>query len=149
MSQAQARIDESRQTQSRNDESRQSQKQYYQVPKDSPMANIIPAELVEMGKQRVEVLMEIQKELFDVFQEINQAWFDRARSAATVHSELISKLSAARSVPETADAYQQCMGKRMEQMVEDGRQLFADGQKIVNLSTKFLTNGSGPNGSAA
>lgn len=149
MSQAQARIDEPRQTQSRSEEPRHTQRQYYEEPKESPMANIIPAEIVELGKQRVEAIMEIQKELFDVFQEINQAWFDRARSAATINSELISKLTAARTVPETADAYQQCMGKRMELMVEDGRRLFADGQKIVNLSTKFLTNGSGHNGSAA
>ena len=149
MSQAQARVDEPRQTQSRSEEPRHTQRQYYQEPKESPITNIIPTEIVEMGKQRVEAIMEIQKELFDVFQEINQAWFDRVRSAATINSELISKLTAARTVPETADAYQQCMGKRMELMVEDGRRLFADGQKIVNLSTKFLTNGSGHNGSAA
>ena len=113
------------------------------------MSNILPAEFVEIGKKRVAAFMEIQQDLFDVFQEINQAWFDRARSAATVHSELIAKLSAARTVPETADAYQQCMGKRMEMMVEDGRRLLADSQKIVDLGTKFLTNGSGRNGAAA
>ena len=113
------------------------------------MANVIPAEFVEMGKQRVEQLMEIQKELFDVFQDINQAWFERLRSAATINSELIARLTSARSVPETADAYQQCVGKRMEMLVEDGRRLLADSQKIVNVGSKFLTNGSGPNGSAA
>ena len=148
MAQAQARIDEPGPTQGRGEESRQSQK-HFQESNGSPMSNILPAEFVEIGKKRVEALMEIQQNLFDVFQEINQAWFDRARSAATIHSELIAKLSTARTVPETADAYQQCMGKRMEMMVEDGRRLLADSQKIVDLGTKFLTNGSGRNGAAA
>ena len=113
------------------------------------MANMIPAEFAEIGKKGVETLMEIQQELFDVFQEINQAWFDRVRSAATLNSELITKLTSARTMPETADAYQQCVGKRMEMLVEDGRRLIADSQKIVNVGSKFLTSGSGRNGSAA
>lgn len=148
MSQAQARIDEPRHTQNRGDEVRQSQRRVEEKI-ESPMAGVLPAEIVEMGKQRVEALMEIQQELFDVFQEINQAWFDRARSAATINSELIAKLTTARTMPETADAYQQCVGKRMEMLVEDGRRLLADSQKIVSVGSKFLTNGSGHNGSAA
>ncbi|MGH7785117.1 MAG: phasin family protein [Candidatus Binatia bacterium] len=148
MAQAQARIDESRSAQGRGDESRQSQRNFTES-NGSPMANILPAEFVEIGKKRVEAMMEIQKEMFDIFQEIHQAWFDRARSAATVNSELIAKLTSARSVPETADAYQQCVGKRMEMLVEDGRRLLSDSQKIVDLGTRFLTNGSGQNSSAA
>ena len=148
MSQAQVRIDEPRQTQNRSDEFRQAQRRI-EEKNESPMASILPAEIVEMGKQRVEALLEMQQELFDVFQEINQAWFDRARSAATINSELIAKLTTARTMPETADAYQQCVGKRMEMLVEDGRRLLADSQKIVNLGSRFLTNGSGPNSAAA
>lgn len=148
MTQAQARIDEPRHAQSRSDEVRQSQRRVEEKI-ESPMVGVIPAEIVEMGKQRVEALMEMQQELFEVFQEINQAWFDRARSAATINSELIAKLSTARTMPETADAYQQCVGKRMEMLVEDGRRLLADSQKIVSVGSKFLTNGSGHNGSAA
>jgi len=116
--------------------------------KELPIRNLIPAEFVEFGKKRVEELIELQREFFDAFQEINQAWLARARSEANLNSELVSKLSAARSVPETADAYQQVMGKRMELLVEDSRRLLADGQKIVNLSTRLLVNGSGRNGSA-
>jgi len=148
MSQAQARIDEPRQTQNRSEDFRQSQRRV-EEKNESPMASVLPTEFVEMGKQRVEALMEMQQELFSVFQEINQAWFERARSAAAVHSELISKLSTARTVPETAEAYQQCVGKRMEMLVEDGRRLLADSQKIVSVGSKFLTNGPGRNGSAA
>jgi len=146
MAQAQARIDEPRPTQGRGEDLRSSQR-YSEESNGAATASILPTEFVEIGKKHVETMMEIQKELFDVFQEINQAWFDRARSAVTINSELIAKLTSARTVPETAEAYQQCMGKRMELLVEDGRRLFADSQKIVNLGTKFLANGSGRNGS--
>lgn len=121
----------------------------FDVSKELQVPNIIPEEFVEFGKKRVEALMEIQKELIDAFQEINQAWLARARSEADLNSELVAKLSAARTMPETADAYQQVMGKRMELLVEDSRRLIADSQKFVNLSTRFLVNGSGRNGSAA
>ena len=126
-----------------------------EAPRESPVSNepqvlpVIPAEFVELGKKRVEAMMEIQKEFFDTLQEINLAWFERARSAASLNSELVAKLSAARTVPETAEACQECMGKRMEQFVEDSRQLMADSQKIVNLGAKFLANGSASNDSAA
>jgi hypothetical protein len=114
---------------------------------EQPVANFASAEIVEFGKKGVEALMEMHKVLFDTFQEINQAWLARARSEATLNSELVAKLTAARTVPETADACQECMGKRMELFVEDSRRLLADSQKIVSLSTRFLTNGSAGNGS--
>jgi hypothetical protein len=111
--------------------------------------NFVPTEIVEFGKKHVEALMEIQKQFFDAFQEINQAWLARAKSEASLNSELVAKLTAARTVPETADACQECMGKRMELFVEDSRRLLADSQKIMSLGTRFLTNGSAGNGSLA
>jgi hypothetical protein len=41
------------------------------------------------------------------------------------------------------------MGKRMELLVEDGRRLLSDSQKIMSLGTRFLTNGASGNGSLA
>jgi hypothetical protein len=111
--------------------------------------NFVPTEIVEFGKKHVEALIEIQKQFFDAFQEINQAWLARAKSEASLNSELVAKLTAARTVPETADACQECMGKRMELFVEDSRRLLADSQKIMSLGTRFLTNGSAGNGSLA
>ena len=110
--------------------------------RDSPILNLIPAEFAEIGKKRVEAMMEIQKELLDTFEEINHAWFTRVKSEASFASEFVTKLTAARSVPETATACQECMGKRMEMFAEDSRRLFADSQKFIHLGTRFLVNGS-------
>ena len=115
--------------------------------KELPVPNFIPTEFVELGKKRVETLMALQKDLLDTIQEVNQAWLARARTEANLNSELVTKLSSARTVPEQADAYQQVMGKRMEMLVEDSRRLISDSQKFVSLGTRFLSNGTGLNGS--
>jgi Phasin protein len=127
----------------------QNQGRIVEESKELPIANFIPTEFVELGKKRVEVLMKLQTDLIDAIQEINQAWLARARTEATLNTELVSKLSSARTVPEQADAYQQAVGKRMEMLVEDSRRLLSDSQKFVSLGTRFLSNGAGTNGSGA
>jgi len=130
-------------------QSPQNQGRIIEESKELPVPNFIPVEFVELGKKRVEVLLGLQKDLLDAIQDINQAWLARARSEANLNSELVTKLSAARTVPEQADAYQQVMGKRMELLVEDSRRLLSDGQKFVSLGTRFLANRTGQNGSGA
>ena len=127
----------------------QNQGRIVEESKELPVPNFIPTEFVELGKKNVEVLLGLQKDLLDAIQEINQGWLARARSEANLNSELVTKLSAARTVPEQADAYQQVMGKRMELLVEDSRRLLSDGQKFVSLGTRFLANGTRQNSSGA
>ena len=109
--------------------------------RETPAMNLFPAGFAEIGKKRIEAIMEIQKELLDTFEAINQAWFERAKSEASLASELVTKLSAARSMPETADACQECMGKRMELLADDSRRIFADSQKFIHIGTRMLTDG--------
>jgi len=117
--------------------------------RNSSVQSLVPAEFAEIGKKRVETMMKIQKELFDRFEEFNRAWFTRAKSEASLVSEFVAKLTAARSAPETATACQECMDKRMELLAEDGRRLFDDSQKFIHLGTQFLMNGSGGDASKA
>jgi len=112
-----------------------------------PFMNFVPTEIAEIGKKRLEVMVEMQKELLATIEEINQAWFSRAKSEATIASELVSKLTSARSVPETTTAYQECMGKHLDMFAEDSRRLLADSQKFFQLGTRFFMNGSATNGS--
>jgi hypothetical protein len=110
--------------------------------RESLIPNLIPAEFAEIGKKRVEAVMEIQKELLDRLEEFNQAWFTRAKSETSLASELVAKLASARSVPETASACQECIGKRLEMLADDGRRFFADSQKFLQFGARFLMNGS-------
>jgi len=117
--------------------------------RESLIPNLIPAEFAEIAKKRIEAMVEIQKEFLDRFEEFNQAWFTRAKSETSLASEFVAKLTSARSVPETASACQECVGKRMEMLADDGRQFFADSQKFLQLSTRLLMNGSAGDASRA
>lgn len=104
--------------------------------------NLVPGELAEIGKKRLAAIVEMQKAFFDTLESMNQAWIERAKSEATLASELVTKLTSARSVPETASAYQECLGKRMDLLADDSRRLLSEGQRFMNLGAQFLTNGA-------
>jgi phasin protein len=73
----------------------------------SSSPNLLPAEFAEMGKKRVEDFVNVQTEFVEKLQEMNRQWFDRAQSEANLASELASKLTAARSIPDAMAAYQE------------------------------------------
>jgi hypothetical protein len=95
----------------------------------STTPNSIFAELGEIGKKRAEAMAAAQTELLHGFQEISQHWVARAKSEAELASELVAKLTSARSIPETATAYQEWASRRMRLAIEDSQRLFADGLK--------------------
>ena len=82
------------------------------------------------------------KEFLDTLEEINRAWMARAQSGVTLASELVGKLAAARSVPEAAAAYQECMTRHMELFAEDGRRMVADSEKLMRVGARLFSNGS-------
>ena len=108
----------------------------------SSSPNLMPAEFAEMGKRRVEEFVHTQTELVEKLQEMNRQWFDRAQSEANLASELASKLTAARSIPDVMAAYQEWASRRFEMMAEDGKHLLADTPKLTEAATHLLPNGS-------
>ena len=102
---------------------------------------MFPAELVATGTKRFEDFVKAQSELLKTVQETNQKWFDRAQSEANLTSELVSKLTAARSMPEAMTACQEWTTRRIELMEKDGRALFGDAQKFMETATRLLANG--------
>lgn len=117
-----------------------------EASKEVALPPLVRTEFSAFGWKRVEALMDIQKKLFDAVQEVNLEWFGRIQSAIKLNTELMAKLTTARTMSETTEACQQCIDKVSKQLVEDSRQFIADGQKIMNLSTKLLTNGAAING---
>lgn len=113
--------------------------------KESKLPNLIPPEFAALGKQRLDALVAMQTELMKTLQEVNRNWFDRMQSEATLASEFAAKLSAARSIPETATVFQEWATKRMEMAAEDAKRLLADGQKFAETATRLWSTG-GPSG---
>lgn len=102
---------------------------------------------LELGKERTEAMMGMQKELLDAYEEASRGWLARVKSEVDLWSELASKLAATRSVPEAVEAYQACVAQRIKMAADDGRRLSEDSHKIVNTVTRSLSNGGWPTGS--
>ena len=110
--------------------------------------DLIPPEFAQMGKKRLDELVAAQTEQFEKLREISRNWFDRMQSEAALASELATKLTAARSVPEIATAYQEWAARHMEKAAEDAKRIFIDAQKLAESGAQFLSKGLRTNGHA-
>lgn len=105
----------------------------------------IPSEFARTGGKPVEALIEMQKQLIDSVDEANRAWLARARLEAVLGIEFVSKLTAARSIPDVATAYRECMTRQLDMLAEDGRRMFDDSKRFLKSGVRFLsTASSGP-----
>jgi hypothetical protein len=108
-------------------------------------ATMIPSELMEATRKRIESLLEIQKELMQMLEGINHELFNRAKKEAELASEFVGKLAAARSVPDATSTYHEWATKEMELLAADGHQMFAHGEKLMQASRR-LFSGNGMHG---
>ena len=68
------------------------------------------------------------------------------QSEAALASELATKLTAVRSIPEVATAYQEWATRHMEMAAEDAKRIFTDAQKLAESGTQLLSKGLRPGG---
>ena len=90
-----------------------------------------PSELLPFGKTQTEAMLNLQKDLVELYEQSSRAWLDRAKSEMELWSGLATKLTGTRSVPEAMEAYQNCVTEQMHMSAEDGKRLFDDCQKIT------------------
>jgi Phasin protein len=100
-----------------------------------------PAQFSELGKQQLDALLAMQKEFFEAAQEMNRAWSARTESEAAIVSQFLGKLAAARSLPDAMSAYQECMGKQIELLTQEGRRFYEDSTKLMTKSARLFPNG--------
>lgn len=88
-----------------------------------------------------EVMLSMQNELLDAFEQAGRAWFGRVKSDMQLWSELATKLSATKSVPEDLHVYQKYVAQRIQMVAEDGQRLFDECQKITDQVTRLMSSG--------
>jgi len=86
-------------------------------------------------------MLNLQKEVLDVYEQASRAWFARLKSEVNLWSALARKLSATRYTPEALDTYQKFMAERMEMAAEDGQRLLHDCQETTQKLTRSLSSG--------
>jgi hypothetical protein len=122
------------------------QQHVYTEP-SAQQARLDPTQFLEAGKKRMESMMDTQARFFDVLQDVNREWLERAQSEAGLAAEFWNKLAAVRSVPDAAIAYQDWASRRMQMFAEDGQRLLSDGQKFMEAGARLFANGGAVSGS--
>jgi hypothetical protein len=95
----------------------------------------------EMGQQRTETMLAMQKELLGAYEEARRAWLARVQSEVELWTGLAQKLTATRSVPEAVAAYQGCVAQRMKMAAEDAQRIAEECQKGMTKVSGALSNG--------
>jgi hypothetical protein len=102
-----------------------------------------PADLAKIGEKQAEAFNEAQRELSALIQETNEAWQSRAELERDMAGELTRKLSAAKTLPDVAGAYQEWIARHVELMAKDREKALANGQKFANAMSRLMP-GNGP-----
>jgi phasin protein len=108
----------------------------------SPAIAMMHPEILDFARKRMDALLEVQKDFMQTLEGINHDWFNRAKAEAELASEFVGRLSAARSVPDATTTCQEWASRELELLAEDGRHMFANGEKIIQASRRlFSSNG--------
>ena len=105
------------------------------------MAKLNAMPIFQLGKNQTEAMLTMQKEMMAAYEEASHAWIERVKSEVALWSDLASKLSASKSLPDGVDACRDVVAQRMKLAAEDGQRLMAEGQKIIGAVTRSLSNG--------
>ncbi len=111
-----------------------------------PSGNPFGAEFLGLGpvdftKNSVEAMLKVQTEFMGNLEGMSRAWLAHTQTTANLVTDLIRQLASARSAPETAAAYQKFFSRRMEMLVEDSRNFFAQSEKFMDAAARVLSNG--------
>jgi hypothetical protein len=115
--------------------------QDFGVDKAMSAIPMMQPELFEKAKSRMEALFEVQKELVSTLEDINQDLLNRAKAEAELAAEFVTKLSAVRSVPDATTTYHSWASRELELLAADGRQMMANGEKLMQASRRLFSNG--------
>ena len=88
-----------------------------------------------------EVMLRLQKELLDGYEEASRNWLTRIKSETELWTGLATKLSETRSVPDAVKLYQECILQRVEMAKADAQRLSDEYGTIMQKVNRSLTNG--------
>ena len=100
-----------------------------------------PPEFINWGQHQTETALSLQKAILDSCEHASRAWMDRVQSEISLWSDLASRLSSTKSVPEALEAYSKCVSQRMQMAADDGRKLAEEAQQLTQKFAKSLGNG--------
>jgi hypothetical protein len=100
-----------------------------------------PSDAVNWGQHQTATALNLQKAILESCEQASRAWIDRVQSEISLWSDLASKLSGTKSIPEAFETYTKCVSQRMQMAADDGRRLVEEAQQITQKLTQSLGNG--------
>ncbi len=110
----------------------------------SPGSKLDMPSLLDWGKDQTEAAVALQKDLLASYGEASRTWLARVQSEIALWSDLATKLTNTRTVPEAFETYARCVSERMKMAADDSRLLADEAQQITQKLTKSLGNGGWP-----
>jgi hypothetical protein len=98
--------------------------------------------LAKAAETQAQGVMAVQQELWHLFEEARQDWLNLAQREAQLASDLSVTLSACKTVPEIAKAYQDWMSESFTMLGEQSQRMFANSQKFMTSATTTMGNGT-------
>ena len=100
-----------------------------------------PPDVVNWGRRQTETALNLQRTILESCEHASRAWIDRVQSEISLWSDLASKLSSTKSIPEAFETYTKCVSQRMQMAADDGRKLAEEAQQITQKFAQSLGNG--------
>jgi hypothetical protein len=109
-----------------------------------------PSEHAGSGKSRqsgfhpapfVDSMIDLQKQALEYAAELNQIWTAQAQSESKLFTDLMTRLAGARSIPDAATAWQECLQRQIQLNAEHTRRLLEQNERFMRVSAEVLTNG--------
>ena len=85
-----------------------------------------------IGRKTFDRMVALQQNFLGALQDINQQWVATINAEIALASETLTKLAAAKSIPDTVAACQNCGTRQMEIVAENSRGLQAANEKIMS-----------------
>jgi hypothetical protein len=99
------------------------------------------SEMAKMSKQGLEEFVKAQTGLLEKLEDVNRRWFDRWQVEAQLLSEFSTKLMTARSLTDTAAAYQDFSKKQWEMASEDVKRIVAESEAFTRSGGQMFSGG--------
>jgi len=97
---------------------------------------------LDRGHNRLEAIAEVQKEVFQLYEDAGRRWQDRLKQEADLTKQLTQEMSTCKSVPEMMAKYQEWLGQHMELIAADSQNMISDSQKLMAACARMMS-GSG------
>ena len=94
----------------------------------------------DFGQKQANAFMTMQHEFSAWFEEARKSWTARAELEKELTSELFTRLSSAKTIPDAAQIYQDWLNRHLQVWAEDSRKAMADGQKLVAVAARCMSS---------